>query len=318
MGFWNKPKAEQPGVPGLSPEVTARADAIGRLGFSPPQFLRKAWVSDAAEALHGPRIAQAARAWTLAEQRSASTVRPCALIVVDAAERKACVDGLRAAGLEIEVLRIEDVSPPGAAEPSLITHLAAGGRADVRRFRKAWIASDNATMGTLLGYPACCRAFFAEVFSRRRLFDPVWLTACATQGAVFDGDSVTASGPPETNVLLRRLGVRAVPHLPCSFSCAESVALAQAIHQLGCSLGHAQEMAWLNEMLDWNISWSARNGLAEIRTPVLKLATHTDACKGVRTLRRPGGTTPDLAAHGLDFPYLAPRAARAGAPQQAS
>lgn len=312
MGIWKKPKAEHHPSPQLAQGLAEAADAIRRLSFELPEMLRKAWVSETARNFHEPRIKAAAEAWRVVEQRSAGRVRPCALIIVDTDGFQSCLQEIEGAGQSPQALRVEDVAAPGAGGPRLITHIAAGRPGDVRAFRKAWIAGDGDAMGALLGYPSCCRVFFNEVFSRRGFRDPTWLMARATPGARVEGNVVSVSGPCETNVALRRMGVRAVPHLPCSFGCEASAELGRAITDLAVESGHGEGVNRLLEILDWNVAWSARHGVAEIRTPVLKLSTQTDATAESYILNRAGGAVPEFAARGLGFPYLSPgpRAAR--------
>ena len=85
------------------------------------------------------------------------------------------------------------------------------------------------------------------------------------------------TGPPEANILWRWMGARAVPHLPCRFDCEPTVALAQQCLAVGRAAGFDTEMDWLLEILRWPVEWSALHGIAEIRTPVLKVSTRTDA-----------------------------------------
>ena len=65
-------------------------------------------------------------------------------------------------------------------------------------------------------------------------------------------------------------------------------------------------MDWLLEILSWPIEWSALHGIAEIKTPVLKASTRTDAAPCKYTVRRQGDNYPLEGIRGLNFPYRLP------------
>src|SRR5690606_6373845 len=140
--------------------------------------------------------------------------------------------------------------------------------------------------------PKCCRDFFRDVWGR--YIDTTWHSACRTKEAehrVSDqkpvslegtpgrrvSETLKVSGPPEANLLLRWIGVRAVPHLPHSFDCPKTVELGRKLIDVGRAHGYQEEMDWLLEMLSWPVEWSALHGIAVIVTPVLKISTNTDA-----------------------------------------
>jgi hypothetical protein len=62
-------------------------------------------------------------------------------------------------------------------------------------------------------------------------------------------------------------------------------------------------MDWMLEILDWPVQWSALHGIAEIKTPVLKVSARTDATPVDYVVRRPGRARPREGARGLGFPY---------------
>lgn len=268
-----------------------------------PQFLRKAWVSTEARRLHENRIKHAAAAWATAEWRSADSVRPCALISVLSIDYSDWTARIEAAGQAMAALRVVKIAAEGATQELFTTETVVGSRRNVMAFRSAWIKNDNDAMGALLGYPTCCREFFHLAFVANKVSDPTWLIGHATPRVQAAQGKLSVSGFRETNILLRRLGVRAIPHFPCSFACEPSRRFSRNIADLASSRGQAQEIDWLYEMLDWPSRWSALHGVAEIRTPVLKIATHTDVTAQAQTLDWLGRTLPPEAAKGLDFPY---------------
>jgi hypothetical protein len=125
---------------------------------------------------------------------------------------------------------------------------------------KTW-PLDDATYGRLLGYPTCCQEAFAHTWGRGQV------------------DSTWEQHRPTTTIahtLLRGMGLRLVPHLPCSFDCGESLAMATEFHALGLRHGFEDEMRLLIEVLRWPVAWSRLFGIAEIVTPALKISTRTD------------------------------------------
>jgi hypothetical protein len=85
--------------------------------------------------------------------------------------------------------------------------------------------------------------------------------------------------------------------------CADSLALANQFIDLGKSLHFSGEIDWLNEMLSWPVEWSALHGIAEIRTPIVKISTSTDATAEKFTIRWIGKGYPPDGARGLAFPF---------------
>ena len=79
--------------------------------------------------------------------------------------------------------------------------------------------------------------------------------------------------------------------------------LAQVVRDLQAS-GHQECAAWLQELSHWPVEWSAAHGIAELRTPVFKLAYNTWATSQAYWIQVKGEAVPEFAARGLVFPYL--------------
>ena len=180
-----------------------------------------------------------------------------------------------------------------------------GSPKDVSQFKEAWDSSDDRAIGELLGYPACCREFFKRVWVDDALVDTTWPMAVATPGAEVRDGLIEVSSPPKSNILWRWMGVRPVSHLPCSFACDATMELADRLIEVGRSHGFNEEMDGMLQILDWPVEWSALHGVAEIKTPILKVSTRTDATPCKYTVRYKGRSTPPEAAQGLRFPFLA-------------
>jgi 2-polyprenyl-3-methyl-5-hydroxy-6-metoxy-1,4-benzoquinol methylase len=118
------------------------------------------------------------------------------------------------------------------------------------------------------------------------------------------------------NILLRWLGVRAVFHLPCRFDCEATQQLADNLANVARNAGFDEELAWLSEMLRWPVEWSALHGIAEIKTPVVKISTRTDATPQKYTVRYLGDRYPEIGVQGLTFPYKQPAKRKVSDSQQ--
>jgi len=177
---------------------------------------------------------------------------------------------------------------------------------DVACFGRAWREADQETIGDLLGYPTCCREFFQRVWVDDAMVDTTWPMAVASVEADAPSTFIEVQGPPQANILWRWIGLRAVPHLPCRFDCRATVAFADHLVEVGRATGYAVEMEWLLTVLDWPVEWSALHGIAEIKTPVVKVSTATDATATKYTVRRRGRPGPTETPGGLGFPWEAP------------
>src|SRR5207302_1772102 len=159
----------------------------------------------------------------------------------------------------------------------------------------------------MLGYPACCYAFFRQVWVEQGLVDTTWPMAVATASPSNGTTIIEVNGPPEANILWRWMGARAVPHLPCRPDCRDTLEFGKKLVEVGRETGYGTEMDWLVEILSWPAEWSALHGIAEIKTPVLKVSTRTDATARKYVVRRHGEAYPAAGAQGLTFPYRIPR-----------
>jgi hypothetical protein len=158
---------------------------------------------------------------------------------------------------------------------------------------EAWNTSNDYEIGKLLGYPECCLDFFKKYWVEEKYIDttyPMSLTG--------------TTGPKECNILLRWIGIRTVSHLPCSFNCKHTFDIGRRNIELGRSLSLNDEMDTIEEMLDWPISWSALHGIAEIKTPILKISSRTDATGEIYIVNREGFSYPKEGASGTSFPYI--------------
>lgn len=279
-------------------------DATGSVRRIPsllPDFTRFSWVNGGARLHWGPRIEAIRRAWSDIEWMSvAGGVRQCALVAIS---QKA----FSAAKTRWLAHRLSAVGLPGGAGVGQSGRVYAfvGQRSSIRRAEEAWSARDTDTLGELFGYPQCCCKFFREAWVEQHWHDTTWPMAVDQMLPYRNIVDVEPIDPPVANILLRWLGVRAVPHLPCRFYCQETARFGQQLLSVGEQAGYGQEMQWLTEILSWPVEWSALHGIAEIKMPILKIVTRTDATASKCTVRWRGEIYPPEGASGLHFPYRA-------------
>jgi hypothetical protein len=231
----------------------------------------------------------------------AEGVRDAAIVAVAKDELPAALarwseHGLRSAGLPSRLAYVDTVC------------LLIARRGKLQHAYEAWLGRDG-TRGAWkeFGYPECCRRLFDEVCVKGGNGDSTW--AMSLPSKAFEGTAVDVAhgGSPLANVLWRWLGVRAVPLLPCRFNCEAAIRLGEQMLKVGERAGRCEEVKWITEILSWPVEWSALHGIAETKTPILKMATHTDATASKRVVRWLGSRYPSDGATGICFPYRAPR-----------
>jgi len=282
-----------------------------RLPFVLPEFMRISWVSDTAREVWEPRLQRIRRAWAELEWLTVlSGFRHGAIIHLPFDDYVTTSRRWVDAGLYSVPL----------SERSAVLAVAVGSQAAVASIHEAWHgrdrklcnSRDDRAIGKILNYPPCCISFFDRCWNGLGVTDTTWLMA--TGGETFSERDIEISGPAEANMILRPLGVRPVFHLPCTSTCSETVETARLIREIGRINGFESEMDWCNEILSWSAEWSALHGIAEIKTPILRIVTQTDATAKKLLIRHVGTTIPDEAGRGLSFPYrtIPPEVARCG------
>jgi uncharacterized protein len=242
---------------------------------------RCAWTSDQACNLWAPRIERVTRIWhelewRLLEQEPGT----CALQSLEPRSWEHRQAEVGKHGLSLRPLRRFRSLTPELEYP-----VAIGKESDLAELAYAWNQNDARTVFQLLGYPDCCSNFMIETCLARGLTDPTWLLS--TSGITMRSPRVCEiEAAPYSNLLLRSLGLRALSHLPCSVACPASKVLAQRRLTLAQELGYSDEIEWLYTALAWPVTWSAQHGIAEIKTPVLKLMTVSDYTSSTLTVHR--------------------------------
>lgn len=291
-----------------------------RLSFQLPDFFRHAWVSDNARLVWEPRFKAVSRAcsqlqWlTVASgMRAAGLSRFTPEALVSEAPRW-LKRGVGYLPLSVESAGDSEYqSKTQKYVPGFPCHFAVGfGTQKVLlKLDAAFKNRDDEKIGKLFGYPSCCRAFFNKVWNEQGFTDSTWSMARATAGCAIvrerRAETIRVPQPALTNVLLRGFGLRAVYHLPCSFTCAKSIEFAEGLMALGRQEGFDREMDWLREILSWPMEWSALHGIAEIKTPILKCSMSTDATPSLYRVIVESFAMPEAAATGLGEVYRQPK-----------
>jgi hypothetical protein len=166
---------------------------------------------------------------------------------------------------------------------------------------------DHDTIGALLGYPECCRKFFTEVWGAGYV-DPVWQQAENCEGPYIAKREehliqMDASTPWETSPLLRYMGIRIVPQIPCSHDCKHSMAIAKDWIDLGREL-KIEGMDEIEQFLRMPVEWDCLKGIAYVSTPIFKLETNSMTCYPRHVVQKEGTFRPKGGAKGLKFPFI--------------
>lgn len=287
-----------------------------RLPFRIPSFFRVAWSSDDAQQVWEPRVRQIASSFLsvqLAGIRHGIFQCTKAVLVSDRLEavRAECDRygfTYEMAGQLSPSLYHDGTRRPKAGElgQSLI---CIGARGDSQALAAAIACNDKTAEYALLGVPSCCASQQVAVWDVHRFQDFTWPMALNTVSARRDSPQVIeVRSAIELNPFWKWLGVRATWFSPCSMGCAGARRCAVALGEVAAASGYAAEWEWMREILSWPVEWSALHGIAEIRTPIVKMCMATDATPSKYTVRIRGTRYPHEAPTGLLFPFVDPRA----------
>lgn len=265
-----------------------------------PPFARIAWVSESARSTWQPRLAALAAAVSAVEWVSvAEGARPAAVVAVAGAQRAAIQAAWAKRGLA--GVQLADGWPvPAVLRAASV--FAVGSRQTARAVQAMWTAEDDEGLGAALGYPPCCVSALCRGAGGRR--EGAWLMAASAA----DGQpSAPTAGPAALNPLWWQLGLAGIPHWACHPGCQESAVMAAAFRAVAGDAGLADDWRRLQEVLSWPVEWTALHGIAELKTPVLKMATATGVSDELWRAAWAGTSYPADGAVGLRFPYRAPR-----------
>jgi hypothetical protein len=284
-----------------------------RLPFKLKPFLRVAWASPHAATTWSSRVAAIDRVMTTIEWKSvAEGLRPSALVstevdhcvtLAEEWQRRGLAWGLVSSRSKTENRYHNALSgPPGRRKPLFIV---AQSPSTLKHLSSALAHEEALEIAGYLGCPACCARLLHQVCVDAACTETTWAMAIKS-GAGINERTAEVRGSPVTNILLSPLGVRAVPHRPCSFRCEETKSFAVALRALAVAEGtQAEEVCrWRDSALAWPAEWSALHGIAEVVTPLVKLCFQSDATAAKYVVRWYGDEYPPEASRGLHFPFL--------------
>ena len=164
-------------------------------------------------------------------------------------------------------------------------------------------SNDDLEIAKILGYPECCANFYKDIFVEQEYCDTTWQMAINDNNTPHDNLIYIQQPSIYCNNLMKNLGIRIVPHLPCSFNCEATNIFGKQFIELGEKLDYQKEMQDIQEILSWPAEWSALHGIAEIKTPIIRISTNTDATGQKYTVRLKGTSYPKEGATGTTYPY---------------
>ncbi|QTA89212.1 hypothetical protein [Desulfonema magnum] len=273
-----------------------------------PIFVRWTWTGYQARKVWETRVRRVMQAWPQIEIASVSEgLRACTFLRTPPQDVPVLRKMLNRQGLI--VAQCPATSPvPLKASTKAEYHsmdVVIGSEENAALFINACERHDHDEIGRMLGYPECCRKFYLTVCAEQKHIDTVWQAAGNTRNGSQTPlkTLIETEGDPKANMILHKMNLKAVPHLPCSFDCSETAIMADQFADLGKRIGYKDEMEWLHEILSWPMEWSALHGIAEIKLPVFKMITNTDVTSDMRVVRRISSVFPEEGARGLTFPY---------------
>lgn len=255
-----------------------------------PDWTRWSWASVAERQFWHPLFQQASQDFIYAERASvAAGVRKAAWLPVKTEELISQVNWARSHGLLC--LPLEQLRDTGSSYGSRVESVRPGDKALYRCLYirpedyQANMKPDDATLGTLLGYPACCQQHYADTWAKGQV-DSTWEQWNNTTGFMKD-----RPGEMWQQTLLRYMGIRFVSHMPCSFGCHESAQLAKKMFDfMAKDLGPSvhESALIISDILKWPVKWSRLFGIAETVTPALKISSRTEWTPNKDTFEKSG------------------------------
>lgn len=146
---------------------------------------------------------------------------------------------------------------------------------DAREFADASVGEvDHGLLGQMLGYDDGCIDWFLKAWLEEGRIDPMYETALETEGhEVNDDGSVTVTGDPKFNRLIRYWGASALPHFTCSFDCPEAAKFLDWFWPLMVEYA-PDECEMLLEALSMPMEWSMDNLIIYVKHPLFRAAAN--------------------------------------------
>jgi hypothetical protein len=206
-------------------------------------------------------------------------------------------------GVAVEVLGVRGAAIPGYAYASQETQagkpfcydVAIGTSAATQAIEVFWERRDYASAYRSAGVPECC--------VNELLGDEQHQRIDATARYAGGEGSLPPDAEELADPLWRWLNIERASYVPCSYQCADTRAANLRWTDAAVARDYKPVADWLKNILSWPVEWSALHGIAEVRTPILKLVCTTDASYEKLVVRYHGDGYPEEGASGLKFPY---------------
>jgi hypothetical protein len=294
------------------------------LPFRMPPYARTVWASKDIKDVWKPKLNQAARAYSSLERLTViHGLRRATTLHVTEQDMMHQMQRLAQEGLSyVPMLQVGAYSGFAHTHPPVIpgkpwtyygaiakhaedAHAFAAASAHTEETQGNQI--DHEAIGKLLGYPDCCRNFFNNVWGAGYI-DPIWQQAenCKPENLLKREEHLIQIGntiPPETSVMLRYIGIRVLPHIPCSHDCQHSLQMAKDWVQLGRDV-KLDGLEELMEFLNLPVEWDCMKGIAYVSTPIFKIETNSMTCYPKYVVQKEGTLRPKESPGGLKFPHI--------------
>jgi len=219
-----------------------------------PNFVRWSWASVKAREAWAPKFANARHGMTVLERLAvAESVVPHVFQYVPArdltTDAKRCLEY----GLILVPLTEHDMDKrPTHQRPNFYHCLIT--RPDNYHPHLATLRTEG---------PVCCQ--IADSLRNNESVDATYEQLGATKGR-----------PGLASTLWRPMGLRLIPHQPCSYSCESSIQRAKDIITLAEKHGFKDATDTIQEVLSWPFRYSRLFGITEVVTPVIRFYFRTD------------------------------------------
>lgn len=291
------------------------------LDFKMPPFARMVWASKEIKEKWEPRLRIASRTyWKLEHETVARGHRECKTLHIDSREITQTIMSLGQQGLcfvpiqevakyngfahtHIQPVPGQPFSYYGAVSRNLSSAV------DFANASKQFTDDghpNHERIAELLGYPKCCTDFFLDKWTAGYI-DPVWQYSINVQKDNIKNQKehfirLKDTIPFETNTILKYIGLRILPHIPCSPDCKHSVKMAKEWVELARELND-NGIEYLLEFLQMPYEWDCLKGISYITTPLFKIETNSMSCYPKHIVQKEGLFYPEEAPKSLKFPW---------------
>jgi len=230
-------------------------------------------------------LRKAANAKSYAEWKSVSdseTDRKAAIIHVYDNTREEWMRRIGEEGLHFRPIRYVEPyngfahSHPSTtkSDPNRITYAAISENPDVAdAMEEAELeltgAEKHEAVGELLGFPTCCTKHFNDIWLSEEIYDPMYEISCnSNEAEVVDGNEESVILPdvnPGANILWKYFGWSFITHIPCSWSCEESIDIARERYRIMTEGPYGDVADLLVKWLSEPAEWSGYHGIATVK-----------------------------------------------------